>query len=100
MRRNVIGSLLASDERSPRQIDTQVIPVVRGMRFIVTSDGIHDNLTHDEIEALLAQPHLEQTLISRALERSREAGYKLIDDTQLWNFRAKADDMTVAILSL
>lgn len=71
----------------PRIIVTVIQP---GDRILLTTDGIHDNLTTAEIAALLDDPDAEMAaaaLISAARERS-------LSD----HFRAKPDDMSVVVI--
>ncbi len=59
------------------------------LRVVITSDGIHDNLTNDEIEKLLQQDARAEVLAHAAQKRSREH-----------SFRSKADDMTALVIDL
>ncbi len=65
-----------------------------GDRLVITTDGIHDNLTNSEIEALLQQMGSSDVavnaLVQAALLRSKHPSH----------IRAKHDDMTEVALSL
>lgn len=61
-----------------------------GDKLILTSDGIHDNLTTDEMENCLRGN--EQTEISRIVSSAEARSNSA-------HIRAKPDDMTAAILT-
>jgi protein phosphatase len=89
--RNIITSMLGDSEDPVITIND--FEVQAGDRLLVTSDGIHDNLTNNEIEAALrttgGAAAAVNALVRAALSRSLDA-----------HVRAKADDMTAALLSL
>lgn len=91
--RNQIMSTLGSPEQSPI-ITVKDYDVRSGDRWLLTSDGIHDNLTTEEIESIIDARQennaIVQALVAAAKERSR-------DKTHL---RAKRDDITAVIASL
>ena len=68
-----------------------------GEIIIITSDGIHDNLTHQEISKIIREvPNSQQAiniLINEALNRSQENG-----EYEGRHLRAKPDDMTAVIM--
>lgn len=86
---NVVTQALGQREVHPR---VHIVPLEPGDRLMVCSDGISDNLTDNEILGILnANPDnakAVQALIAAAQRRSRT----------LHHPRAKADDMTVAII--
>ncbi len=70
-------------------------PVPPGDRLLLCSDGIHDNLTTEEIQAVLDDPSLTdqqaaETLVNRAVERGWEGTH----------FRKKRDDCTAVVLTI
>jgi serine/threonine protein phosphatase PrpC len=70
---------------------TRIIP---GDRILLCSDGIHDNLTNDEIEEVIKQidpTTIAQVLVEHALERSRQESSITM--------RAKPDDMTAVVIT-
>jgi serine/threonine protein phosphatase PrpC len=72
---------------------TQLSP---GDRLIVTSDGIHDNLTTSEIARIAGRPHVAE---------AREIAVNLVDVAEAIaaadvSPRAKPDDMTAAVFIL
>ncbi len=72
-------------------IHTAQTAVLPGDRILLCSDGIHDNLTDTEIEAILrrgARTTAARHLVQRALDRSREDC-----------LRAKQDDMSAIIIT-
>lgn len=104
--RNIISSALkANPSHKQLRIDTSHHEVYLGDVVLLTSDGIHDNLTTDEIESILTsskQPAWD--LVDAAQARSREPKYIMheIDgeEYEFDNFRSKPDDMTAVILYL
>jgi len=65
-----------------------------GDRILLCTDGIHDNLTDEEIEAILRtgpRTTVARVLVERALARSRQ-------EREI-TLRAKPDDMSVVVLT-
>jgi serine/threonine protein phosphatase PrpC len=78
----------------PPSIHVNKIDVFPGDRILLCTDGIHDNLTDEEIEFILrSYPRtvLARTLIEHSVLRSHEERPKTI--------RAKPDDMSAVVLS-
>ena len=72
-------------------IHTAQTMIFPGDRVLLCSDGIHDNLTDAEIEAIIrgrARTTVARHLVQHALERSRET-----------NLRAKKDDMSAIVIT-
>ncbi len=90
--RNIITSCLGEQGREPTitLTDFEISP---GDRLLITSDGIHDNLTNDEIETIMRR-FGDNDAAAEALTR---AAQKRSQDTD--HVRAKADDMTAAAIS-
>ena len=86
--RDVIAQALGHANISPR---IHVVDVRAGDKLIVTSDGIHDNLTDTEISKLLAQSPNNQKAVENLTETSRTRSR----DTS--HIRAKPDDMSALI---
>ena len=89
--RNAVTAYLGGDA-IVRQ-DIHHYTVQPGDTLLLTSDGIHDNLTHDEIRAILLNPTISEypaALNSAALERSRN----------LQHYRHKRDDMTTIVVKI
>lgn len=90
-RRNQILSLLGSGKNDElEEVQTTFVDIEPGDKILLTSDGVHDNLTTSEIQAIMTSSagHKASELASAAQQRSRED-----------HLRAKPDDMTAAILS-
>lgn len=89
--RNVITQALGRTNVSPR---IHVVDVRVEDKFIVTSDGIHDNLTDAEISKILEQSssnqNVAESLIESSQKRSRDANHP----------RSKPDDMSVVIAEI
>lgn len=94
--RNFITSCLGNrGPQTPLTITTADFEIAKGDQILLTSDGIHDNLTTDEITQILAAFDADQTvtvdkLVTAARDRSRNKGLHI---------RAKADDMTAVIMT-
>ena len=92
--RNVISSYLGGGSNNRPVITVNDFEVQEGDRLVITTDGIHDNLTNSEIEALLRQMDSSDVavnaLVQAALLRSKHPSH----------IRAKHDDMTAVALSL
>lgn len=93
LRRNLVSSLLGM-QKGPPVITITDFEVMAGDKLVVTSDGIHDNLTNTEIEQIIGQgldtDHLVETLVDAARSRSRDRSH----------LRSKPDDMTAVALTL
>lgn len=93
--RNVITSCLGQTH-TPPVITERLADAKPGDKFLLTTDGIHDNLTHDEIRTIITGASGEQAidlLIEKAQERAREP---LGPD----NVRSKPDDMTAVLMEM
>jgi PPM family protein phosphatase len=88
--RHKVTSVLGQPK--PPSIRVSSAEVHEGDRLLLTTDGIHDNLTKREIASIMAghrsPEHTAQELVQAALNRSRDRGH----------LRAKRDDMTAAVL--
>ena len=90
-KRSEIFRMLGASHLTIQSDQTRILP---GDHILLCSDGIHDNLTHDEIEEGIKQidpPTIAQGLVERALLRSREACNVTM--------RAKPDDMTAVVIT-
>ncbi len=78
----------------PPTVHTDSVTIYPGDRILLCTDGIHDNLTDDEIEETLRtnpRPAFARKLVERAQQRSHE------DYTQ--TIRAKPDDMSAIVVT-
>lgn len=85
-----LGHRMHKNNSSPT-IHTARTTVMPGDRIMLCSDGIHDNLTDSEIEALLRQPArttVARHLVQNAINRSHEVC-----------LRAKRDDMSAIVIT-
>jgi len=89
--RNIISAELGSDVV---QLNVREHNLARGDLILVVSDGVHDNLAHQEIESVVAEcagqapQALATALVARAHQRSQDRGH----------LRSKDDDVTCAVL--
>ncbi|MDQ6661962.1 MAG: SpoIIE family protein phosphatase, partial [Chloroflexota bacterium] len=78
----------------PPTIHIDSISISPGDRVLLCTDGIHDNLTDEEIEEILRTG--PRTTVARILvERSIERSHQERDST----IRAKPDDMSAVVLT-
>ena len=89
--RNTVSAWLGMPDITFSLGSTSIFP---GDRLVATSDGIHDNLTHEELAYIIPQQHTPRDVALHLLE---VAGAVADVDTSV---RAKPDDMTVAVLFL
>jgi serine/threonine protein phosphatase PrpC len=88
--RNVIAECLGSTRGV--KVDTQHIRLLEGDAIILTSDGVHDNLTTVEMGNLLNDP--EQTDYAKVLVHAANKRAKERHD------RAKMDDITAVVINI
>ena len=86
-RRNEISQMLG-DKQAPKP-HIYHIALQDGDKIILTSDGVHDNLSQAEIDQIIKSnpPDLANALVERASARSSEVGH----------VRAKADDISAIV---
>lgn len=92
--RNQITSSLSSRSDSGLYVRTSIHDLTTGDVIVITSDGIHDNLTQAEIEAICSAStdnplEIPDMLITEAEKRSYKNN----------NIRHKIDDMTAVLLT-
>lgn len=91
-RRNVISSALGGDDTF--LIAGTTVRIVSGDKLLLTTDGIHDNLTTSEIKYLVDRDAedtlLTEHLVEAALQRSRDTNH----------LRAKRDDITAVLVTI
>ncbi|GAC1521878.1 MAG: hypothetical protein NVS3B14_23030 [Ktedonobacteraceae bacterium] len=78
----------------PPTIHLNQMPIMLADRVLVCTDGIHDNLTDSEIEAILRTSPREaaaRNLVERSMLRSREERHLTV--------RAKPDDMSAIVIT-
>ena len=78
----------------PPTVHIDQTPIQPGDRILLCTDGIHDNLTDEEIEAILRtgpRTTVARVLVEHALARSRQ-------EREI-TLRAKPDDMSVVVLT-
>lgn len=86
--RNIVANCLGG--RDTVEIRTHQLYVQPGDVILASSDGVHDNLTNDEILTVIRAGGGVKELTEKALRRSRD------DD----HVRAKPDDITAVILTI
>lgn len=86
---NALG--LDPDNFWPR---TDVVELMPGDILLLTSDGVHDNLTDDEIKGLISQPGLAGDIATRLSKAARDR----YGDSH--HPRAKEDDITALVVKI
>lgn len=71
------------------RIQTRSLALIPGDHLVLCTDGVHDNLTDQEIEEVVQESHERraQGLVSAAYHRSQQM-----------HFRAKHDDMSAIVV--
>lgn len=89
-RRNQISAALG-DQRLQPHIYHLILR--EGDKIILTSDGVHDNLSQKELEQIVKsnEPDLASVLIEQAVQRSKERGVHV---------RAKPDDISAVVVEV
>ncbi len=78
----------------PPTIHIDSVSIFPGDRVLLCTDGVHDNLTDDEIEEILctgARTTVARSLVEHALHRSRQE--------RMHTVRAKPDDMSAIVMT-
>jgi PPM family protein phosphatase len=78
----------------PPTIHIDQIPIMIGDRILLCTDGVHDNLTDNEIETILRNSSRDaaaRNLVTHSLYRSREERHITV--------RAKPDDMSAIVIT-
>ncbi len=86
--RNFVENDLGDDRHNPRIESFELQP---NDRLLLTSDGIHDNLTSDEVASILTEIHDPEDAARQLVWRSQQV-------SQTDSIRAKPDDMTALVV--
>jgi len=90
--RNAIGGYFGNQRVQPEII---TFPLEQGDILLVTTDGVHDNLTTSDIKNILnlqkrnGSLDISKSIVNSSVRRSQEGG-----------FRSKADDMTALVIKI
>lgn len=88
--RNVISAALGERIENLKIIS---VPAERGDRFLLTSDGVHDNLTTDKISETVRTSGSPENIARNLINKSRE-------HSRTGQFRAKPDDMSAVFVEI
>ena len=98
--RNVVNKVFGIDfetysKDKPGAFAT-VVTLEAGDSLLITSDGVHDNLTRDQIKQILGgnQPESPQEVVSKIISESKKVSR--MDPEK--NIRAKKDDMSAVVI--
>lgn len=87
MRKYITGHL---GQKEPLNVHTYTVELSEGDNLVLTSDGVHDNLTASEIQvALESGTELADKLVEASFNRAMQEGS---------HFRAKKDDISAIII--
>jgi len=94
--RRMMGQALGVHENNNKNLKPNItdVDIEEGDVLLLSSDGIHDNLTDAEIEKLLNSGSSEQKLSKSIVENASN----IAKDTN--NPRAKEDDKTAIIIKI
>lgn len=92
--RNIISSALG--DRQDIKIYTRDIVLQTGDRLLLTTDGIHDNLTLEEMRSIMASEADDAALVTSLLEWAQTSSR----EDRREHIRAKPDDMTAAVATI
>lgn len=92
--RHIMTAALASNAPEPEILTKELNNDFKYV--LITSDGVHDNLTNDEIASVFSEsPNAQEAadkLVAFAIQRAFEPEFK--------NGRSKADDITAAVIKI
>lgn len=89
-RRNVVSNYLGSGDHNPR---VETFDLQRDDRILLSSDGIHDNLTAKEVSGILLQEVPAKTASELLLQTAQKR-------SKTKSIRAEPDDMTALIIDI
>ena len=72
--RNVILSSLGKEDFEDEPIGVGVMSLRPGDRFLISSDGVHDVLTSDQLAELVGEDQSPEVIAARIIDRAVEAG--------------------------
>jgi protein phosphatase len=71
-RRNVITRAVGTHDTV--EVDTRIVDLRPGDAFLLCSDGLHGEISDDQIAAILKDPGLPTTTVGRLIESALQAG--------------------------
>jgi len=72
------------------------IPVEKGDRFLITSDGVHGNLTPEKIEEIIRNSASKEDAVNKLIEEATSFSRKPIEEEA----RAWSDDMSAVMVEI
>lgn len=90
---NFISKALGFSLETQPTVRTYRLNPDKDVIIVLSSDGVHDNLTFTEIEAILKQNSSESSVANSLVERSQERSR---DGT----YRSKIDDITAVVINI
>jgi serine/threonine protein phosphatase PrpC len=95
-KRNVMTRSLGEFKPKEHELQLGSFEVQPGDRLLLTSDGVPDNLTFDEIQELALKHRGVEELAAYLVERARQRSRLSKEE----NVRAKKDDMTAVAVEI
>lgn len=96
---NQVRSFLSNDPTNTPEIGLFWLWADDGTSLLLTSDGLHDNMTTDEIESHLTRPYPAAALADEARQNSQGNRYLTVDGMPTLNLKCKPDDITVVYIT-
>ncbi len=96
--RNTISNYLGREDGAV--VRTDIVELSAGDKIIITSDGIHDNLTTEEIERIVNEDLPAKSISTKLVRVARDRSEELDSETGERHLRAKKDDMSTVIIEV
>lgn len=96
--RNTISNYLGRENGAV--VRAAIIEPSAGDKIIITSDGIHDNLTGEEIEAIVKENLPVKNISTKLVRAAKDRSKELDAETGERHLRAKRDDMSVIVIEI
>jgi protein phosphatase len=96
--RNAISNYLGRHDGATIKI--YIAELAGGERIIITSDGIHDNLTTTEIEKVAKKDMTAKDIATALVKNAKDRSEELDPETGERHLRAKRDDMSAVVIEI
>lgn len=96
--RNILSNYLGRE--SGAMVKTLVVELSSGDKIIITSDGIHDNLTTSEIESITKKDMVPKDIAAALARGAKDRSEELDSETGERHLRAKRDDMSAIVIEI
>lgn len=93
-KRHKVDEVLGRQHYLPYQINAHCVPIEKGDIILICTDGVHDNLTFEEMQELLGDNTDASNLASRFVQEAKTVSTRSRKEI----VRAKPDDMSAVLL--